>query len=101
MKIVVFGPAMRTGALLGHSIVDLSHACAKYLDEKDDEPNPLQLAEALVPSNLGGLIEGGTRALEYAETALEHLRNQVQSKLGVNGETIEYPAKDVRVRAAG
>ena len=42
MRIVVFGPFKRTGALHGESVVDLSRAYAKYLQERTVEPNPLE-----------------------------------------------------------
>src|SRR4029077_20552046 len=66
MKIVVFGPFKRTGALHGESVVDLSRAYAKYLQERAVEPNPLEMADVVVPSDLVRLIEGGPRALEAA-----------------------------------
>ena len=44
MKIVVFGPFKRTGALHDESVVDLSHAYAKYLQERTVEPNPLEMS---------------------------------------------------------
>ena len=34
MKIVVYGPERRTGALRDNSVVDLSYAFAKYAHEK-------------------------------------------------------------------
>jgi hypothetical protein len=64
MKIVVFGPRKRTGALIEGSVVDLSHAYAKYLRERTSEPSPLEMAAVVVPSDLARLIEGGPRALE-------------------------------------
>src|SRR5437870_1105936 len=69
MKIVVFGPDKRTGALHDGNVVDLSYTCVKYLREREGEPGPLQMAEALVPSDLARLIEGGPRALEHATAA--------------------------------
>ena len=73
MKIVVFGPFKRTGALRGESVVDLSRAYAKYLQEGTVEPNPLEMADVVVPSDLVRLIEGGPRALEAAQQALDYL----------------------------
>ena len=99
MKIVVFGPGRRTGALRGGNVVDLNRACAKYLRERANEPSPLEMAEALVPSDLARLIEGGPRALEHAEKALDHLFGQAQDKLGARGETLVHPASDVRLHA--
>jgi len=71
MKIVVFGSDKRTGALHDGNVVDLSFACAKRLREQEGEPSPLEMAEALVPSDLARLIEGGSRALEHAQNALD------------------------------
>ncbi|MGH7033156.1 MAG: hypothetical protein ACREFL_05455, partial [Stellaceae bacterium] len=66
MKIVVFGPDKRTGAVQDGKIADLSRAYAKYLFERRGAPRALELAEALVPSDLARLIEGGPAALEHA-----------------------------------
>ena len=52
------------------------------------------MAEALVPSDLARLIEGGPRALEHAQKALDHLLGQAQNKFGPRGETLVYPAAD-------
>jgi hypothetical protein len=73
MKIVVFGPFKRTGALHGESVVDLSRAYAKYLQERTVEPDPLEMADVVVPSDLVRLIERGSRALEAAQQALDYL----------------------------
>jgi acylpyruvate hydrolase len=99
MKIVVFGPDKRTGALHDVNVVDLSRACAKYLRERANEPRPLQMAEALVPSNLARLIEGGPRALEHAQKSLDYLFGQAQDKLGVRGETLVFQVAEVRLHA--
>jgi len=99
MKIVVFGPDKRTGALHDGNIVDLCYACAKRLHEREGEPRPLEMAEALVPSNLARLIEGGPRALEHAQKALDYLFAQTHDQFGPRGETLIYPATDVRLHA--
>lgn len=99
MKIVVFGPDRRTGALHDGNVVDLNRACAKYLRERADEPSPLEMAEALVPSDLARLIEGGRRALENAQKALDHLFGRAQDQLGPRGERLVYPAAEVRLHA--
>src|SRR4029077_14928114 len=99
MKIVVFGPEKRTAALHDGNVVDLSHACAKYLGERANEPNPLEMAEALVPSNLARLIDAGPRAVEDAQKSLDYLFGQAQDKLGVRGETLLFQAAEVRLHA--
>ena len=73
MKIVVYGPQKRTGALHDGSVVDLSGAFAKYAAEKNNEPHAIALAEVLVPSDLARLIEAGPRALDNAEQACDYL----------------------------
>src|SRR5260370_16133535 len=99
MKIVVFGPDKRTGALLDGNVVDLSYACAKYLRERADEPRPLEMAEALVPSDLSRLIEAGPRALENAQKAVDHLFGQAQDQFGTRGEKLVHQRAEVRLHA--
>jgi len=99
MKIVEFGPFKRTGALHGESVVDLSYAYAKYLQERTDEPNPLEMADIVVPFDLARLIEGGPRALEAAQTALDYLFGQAQGKFGPRGEMLVHRAADMRLHA--
>jgi len=99
MKIVVFGPRKRTGALHDGSVVDLSYAYAKYLAEKTNEPSPLEMAEVVVPSGLARFIEGGPRALEAAQQALDHLFGRTHDQSGPRGETLIHNATDVRLHA--
>jgi hypothetical protein len=99
MKIVVFGPFKRTGALHGESVVDLSRAYAKYLQERTVEPNPLEMADVVVPSDLVRLIEGGPRAIEAAQQALDYLFGEAQDNLGPRGERLVHRAADVRLDA--
>ena len=61
MKIVVFGPGRRTGALRDGMVVDLCGAFAKYAAEKMAEAHPVALAQTLVPADLARFIEGGAR----------------------------------------
>ena len=99
MKIVVFGPDKRVGALRGEEIVDLSLAYAKLLKERQGERQPTLLASALVPSDLAMFIEGGARTLEHAEAALDHLFGDTHDLLGANGETLVHKASEVRLHA--
>jgi 2-keto-4-pentenoate hydratase/2-oxohepta-3-ene-1,7-dioic acid hydratase in catechol pathway len=99
MKIVVFGPDRRTGVLRDGTVVDISRAFAKYLAEKQGEPHPIALAEAQVPSDLARLIEGGPRALERADTALEYLVREAQDQRDPRGAPVVCPAADTRLHA--
>jgi 2-keto-4-pentenoate hydratase/2-oxohepta-3-ene-1,7-dioic acid hydratase in catechol pathway len=98
LKIVVFGPRRRTGVLLGEEVVDISLAAAKRLAERDGEPDPLRMADALAPSGLGRFIEGGARALETVEAALEHLGNAADRD-GPGGAPIVFAAAEVTLHA--
>jgi acylpyruvate hydrolase len=99
MKIVVFGPARRTGALRDGMVVDLCGAYSKYLFEKNGEPHPMQMAEALVPSDLARFIEGGSRTLEQAEVALDYLFGQAQNRVDRRGMALVHPVGEVRLHA--
>lgn len=104
MKIAVFGPERRTGAIHDSTIVDLSYAFAKYLSERGNERHPREMADVLVPSDLGRLIDGGPQALENAKKALDYLFTQAQEKSGPRGEKLIYAAGETRLyapRAAG
>ncbi len=99
MKIVVFGPHKRTGALHDGNVVDLSYAYAKYLGERTIEPSPLEMADVVLPSDLERLIEGGSRTLEAAQTALDYLVGQAQDKSGPRGERLVHQVAEVRLHA--
>ena len=99
MKIVVFGAFMRTGAVHDGHVVDLSYAYAKYLRERRNEPSPVEMAEAVLPSDLARLIEGGSRALEAAQTALDYIFGAAADRLGPRGERLVYDLKNVRLHA--
>jgi 2-keto-4-pentenoate hydratase/2-oxohepta-3-ene-1,7-dioic acid hydratase in catechol pathway len=99
MKIVVFGPFRRTGALVDGNVVDLSRAYAKYLRERTNEPNPLEMAEVVVPADLARLIEGGPRALEAAQTALDYVLSNAPDRAGPRGERLVHDASEVRLHA--
>jgi 2-keto-4-pentenoate hydratase/2-oxohepta-3-ene-1,7-dioic acid hydratase in catechol pathway len=98
MKIVVYGPEKRTGALVGSKVVDLSRACTKYLREKRGERHAFTLGAALVPADLLRLIESGRRAIDDAQASLEHLKNAADDK-DHRGESVTYDAAKVKIHA--
>src|ERR1700686_3526561 len=95
MKIVVYGPDKRTGVLRDETVVDISLAYAKYLRERQSEQQAEQIAQGLVPSDLGRFIEGGARALDNAQKALDYLFGEVQDQQGTRGEKIIHIASEV------
>lgn len=62
MKIVVYGPDMRTGVLTGSEIVDIGRALEKSGDANGEGMSTLQ-----------SLIEGGKSILDKVQSAVEHL----------------------------
>jgi acylpyruvate hydrolase len=99
MKIVVFGPERRTGVLHEGNVVDVSLAVAKYLAEKEGEPEPVALAAALAPPDLARLIAGGDRALDNIEKALDHLFGAADDQRGPRGEELVRPLSGVALHA--
>jgi acylpyruvate hydrolase len=100
LKIVVFGPERRVGAIHDDRlVVDLSSAYAKLLRERDGERHATDLAAALVPADLCRFIERGDAALDAASSSIEHLFQHAHDQLGPLGETIVHPIEAMRLHA--
>ena len=99
MKIVVCGPERRTGARHDGMVVDLCGAFAKYANEKLGEPRPMSLAETIVPSDLARFVEGGARALDHAQQAIEYLFNQALDRCDRRGAELVFPVGATRLHA--
>jgi 2-keto-4-pentenoate hydratase/2-oxohepta-3-ene-1,7-dioic acid hydratase in catechol pathway len=99
MKVVVYGPAKRTGILSGGDVVDASLACAKMLHECGGVRHALDHAAVLVPPELGRFIEGGDAALDHAEKAIDYLANRTADKLAPCGEAIVFDVAAVKLHA--
>ncbi|HLF79677.1 MAG TPA: fumarylacetoacetate hydrolase family protein [Dehalococcoidia bacterium] len=99
MKIVVFGPDRRVGALQGNQVIDLNGAYAKFARETQDEPLPQAMASAMAPANLQEFIEAGPRAVESAHKAIEYLTKKAGDRLGLKGEHLLHDAGSVKIHA--
>src|ERR1700675_2357367 len=103
MKLVTFENSvrqLRIGAMAGNNrVVDLNAAYALYLRDVRHEEACARLADAVVPSNMRALFEGGDTSLDAAQIAFEHALNQRDRETGVNGEPMIYAASDVRLKA--
>jgi 2-keto-4-pentenoate hydratase/2-oxohepta-3-ene-1,7-dioic acid hydratase in catechol pathway len=102
MKIVVFGPHRRVGALDGDRVIDLNQAYARYLRERRDAPNPQAQADEVVPADLERFITLGARALDAAREALAHVGGngpevQLRSSVKLHAPSIYRP----RIACAG
>ncbi len=71
MKIVVFGPDRRVGALIGENIIDLNYGLLRIFREQD-KAKPEEHAAKHVPSRLLSFIEAGDGALQEARRVIDH-----------------------------
>ena len=71
MKIVVFGPEKRVGALQGSRILDLNRGMGEYLRQHGDS-NPEEKAAERLPARLLPFIERGIAEIEEAQRVAEH-----------------------------
>jgi 2-keto-4-pentenoate hydratase/2-oxohepta-3-ene-1,7-dioic acid hydratase in catechol pathway len=91
MKLVVFGPFKRLGALTGDGgIVDLNLAYTDYLREKGFN-RPEKHADVELPSVLGEFITEGSPAIEAAEKALAFARKKPSLIMSQEGVKIWAP----------
>jgi 2-keto-4-pentenoate hydratase/2-oxohepta-3-ene-1,7-dioic acid hydratase in catechol pathway len=70
MKIVVFGPERRVGALVGEKVIDLNRGMARQLREQG-ESKPEEQAATGLPGRLLTFIESGASGLENAQRVIE------------------------------
>ena len=102
MRLVTFEDPVkrsRIGAVTGDgSIVDLNSACALYLRDVETESAFHRLADALVPTNMLALFEGGDTSLEAARKAFDHSLDN-EDTTGPGGETIFYSPGEVKLKA--
>ncbi len=82
------GRHRRLGAVDRDGVIDLHFAAARHLGND-------RLAEALVPSSLRGLLEGGAASMEAAQKAVAFLPQELRT--GRNDETLRYRWDEVRL----
>jgi 2-keto-4-pentenoate hydratase/2-oxohepta-3-ene-1,7-dioic acid hydratase in catechol pathway len=94
MKIVVFGPERRIGALTGQKVIDLNRAFASYLREQRGDTSAQTHADERIPQRLENFIALGAAALEDADRAIQHV---VESGVGL--AAIVHDANSVKLHA--
>jgi acylpyruvate hydrolase len=70
MKIVLFGPERRIGALVGDKVIDLNRGMARQLQERG-EAKPEERAATSLPARLLSFIESGAAGLENAQRVID------------------------------
>jgi acylpyruvate hydrolase len=91
-------PGSAVGAVLGETIVDLNYALARYLRDKEGEVRAYELADACVPRDMLGFLQGGERAMEAAAHALVYVASRPALR-GLAEERLSYRLDEVRLLA--
>jgi 2-keto-4-pentenoate hydratase/2-oxohepta-3-ene-1,7-dioic acid hydratase in catechol pathway len=97
LKIVIFGPERRLGALAGDCVIDLNRGFARYVQERGDR-NPNEQPAERLPSDLKSFIEGGAIALENAQRVIDHFAG-LDGAEGGELSTVVYRRSRVKLHA--
>ena len=95
------GKYQRLGALAPEGVIDLNSACAWHLLKKG-EAQPARLANALVPSNMLGFLQGEITSMTFAKASLEDILQELNSgkiPVGLNEARLVFKPEDIRLRA--
>jgi 2-keto-4-pentenoate hydratase/2-oxohepta-3-ene-1,7-dioic acid hydratase in catechol pathway len=102
MRLITFEDSVRRsriGAVTGDErVIDLNSACALYLRDVENESAFYRLADALVPTNMLALFQGGDTSLEAARKAFDHAQEN-GGVSGPQGEPITYSLGEVTLKA--
>ncbi len=97
MKIVVFGPERRVGALVGERIIDLNRGMARHLHERG-ESRAEEQAAMLLPPRLLTFIESGAPALENAQRVIDQFTGMAPGD-DRGAPRIVHNAADIKLHA--
>jgi acylpyruvate hydrolase len=108
MKIVVFGPERRVGALVGERVIDLNRGMARQLEERGESRAEEQAAVRL-PSRLLAFIESGAPGLENAQRVIDQFagitpsddRGALQVVHNANDVKLHAPWPERRIACVG
>src|SRR5690348_5507108 len=97
MKLVTFsreGITQRVGAIVNEEVIDLNVAY-KSLLASEGKIRAQQIADAFVPADMTGFLQGGRESMELAQNAIEYA---VENKAD-NGYRLVYDLNEVKVEA--
>jgi 2-keto-4-pentenoate hydratase/2-oxohepta-3-ene-1,7-dioic acid hydratase in catechol pathway len=97
MKIVVFGPERRVGALIGERVLDLNHGAARQVRETG-VANALEQAATRLPPRLLAFIECGTAGLENAQRVIEQF-NKIAPNDDRSEPKVVYNLSEIKLHA--
>lgn len=96
MKLITFKTdgASRIGAFTSEGVVDL-HAAFEALQDSKGKIRAKQIAEAYVPSDMNGFLQGGKESMQYANEAIQFAFKNNEYK----GRKLVYAKNNVKVEA--
>ncbi|WP_209123597.1 fumarylacetoacetate hydrolase family protein [Alkalihalobacillus sp. BA299] len=96
MKLITFTHAgiSRIGAIVNEDVIDL-HASYKALLESEGKLRAKQIAEAFVPADMSGFLQGGEESMELAKKAINYALEKKEN----NGYQLVYSYSEVKVEA--
>lgn len=97
MKLITFsreGITQRVGAIINEAVIDL-HVAYKSLLTSEGKIRAEQIADAFVPADMTGFLQGGNESVKLAKKAIEYaLENKTD-----NGYRLVYDLNEVKVEA--
>jgi acylpyruvate hydrolase len=96
MKLITFNRegASRVGAIIDNEVIDLNLAY-QVLVESEGKLRARQIAEAFVPADMNGFLQGGKESVELAKNAIQFALENREDK----GRRLVFSVKDVKVEA--
>ena len=96
MKLITFARegVSRVGAIVDNEVVDLNLAY-QIVVESEGKLRAAQIAEAFVPADMNGFLQGGKESLELAKNAIEFALETREDK----GRKLVFALSDVKVEA--
>jgi 2-keto-4-pentenoate hydratase/2-oxohepta-3-ene-1,7-dioic acid hydratase in catechol pathway len=99
MRIAVYGPWRRVGAVVDDVVIDLNHAHALTLSTSRSSERAQSHADAEVPAELGAFIAEGDSAIEAAENAIASVFPARGEEVEFDGHAVAHPLRAVRLHA--
>ncbi len=86
------------GVIVDDRIVDLNYGYARYLREREGEARAYELADARVPRDMTGFLQGGDKAIAAAHRVVDLLGGR-NDATGLAGERLTYALDEVKLLA--
>ncbi|RBW70085.1 fumarylacetoacetate hydrolase family protein [Bacillus taeanensis] len=98
MKLITFsreGISQRVGAIFNEKVIDL-HASYRALLASKGKIRAQQIADAFIPADMNGFLQGGKESMEPAKQAVDYALNNKSA----DGFRLVYELNEVKVEAA-